>query len=288
MIVSLRCVATAGALAGLTIGCGFVGFKYSYGGHEYTMTVENRDYHQAAIRDVRGRFGDLRSEEDAAKLKGACELLQKYSAAAPDPGSFTSARDLLDGESGVVCHRWREREAIARATAEQEHRQEEWRQEREMRERQREADKRAEERQRVTSALERDDRLIATCDSTDAARAARKRRAGILERGAGLEIRKSCAPRVGTQTVSSTCKDANGFTRACTKAVSTGEIVGYTCPKSMDAETVQLGLYQLDLLESYPFPEDRSIRVRDEDCDEARARVAKGRAKLDELTKVTP
>lgn len=288
MIVSLRCVATAGALAVVSSGCGFVGFKYSYRGHAYTMTAENRDYHQEAIRDVRGRFGDLHSEEDVAKLKGACELLQKYSAGAPDPGSFTSARDLLDGESSVICHRWHEREARARAEAEQEHRQEEWRQERAMREQQRETDKRAEERQRITSGLERDERLMATCDSTETARAARKRHADILERGAGVEIRRSCAPRVGTQTVSATCKDTNGFTRACSKAVSTGEIIGYTCPKTMDAETVQLGLFQLDLLEGYPFPEDRSIRVRDEDCDEARARVAKGRAKLDELTKVTP
>ena len=50
--------------------------------------------------------------------------------------------------------------------------------------------------------------------------------------------------------------------------------------------TVQLGLYQLDLLDGYPFPEDRAIRVRDQDCDDARSRVTKGRAKLDELTKV--
>jgi hypothetical protein len=250
------------------------------------MTAENRDYHQDAIRDVRNRFGDPHSEQDAAKLKGACALLQKYAANAPDPGSFTSARDLLDGEAGEVCHRSHVLEAQAEAEAKQARREQEYRQKSAAEEQRRQEEHVAQERERITSGLERDEKTVATCESTEAARAARKRHADILERGAGMEVRKTCAPRVGTQNVSATCKDANGFARACSKTVSTGEVLGYTCPKALDPEVVQLGLYQLDLLDGYPFPEDRAIRVRDQDCDDARSRVTKGRAKLDELTKV--
>ena len=58
---SSRGIAAACALAivlgGLT-GCSVVGFRYTYRGQQYTMTRPNIDHHQAAIQDVRTRFGD--------------------------------------------------------------------------------------------------------------------------------------------------------------------------------------------------------------------------------------
>jgi len=57
-------------------------------------------------------------------------------------------------------------------------------------------------------------------------------------------VRKQCTPRTESVSVRSECKDENGFKRTCTKNVA-GDVVGYVCPKTMDAEAVQLGLYLL-------------------------------------------
>jgi hypothetical protein len=84
-------------------GCGTVGWKYRYDGKEYTMTQSNSEYHQHAMADVRSRFGDPAAQVEVANLKGACELLQRYAAGAPDPGQFTPARELLDREARATC-----------------------------------------------------------------------------------------------------------------------------------------------------------------------------------------
>ncbi len=264
-------------------GCGIVGWKYNYGGHEYTMTKSNSEYHERAVKDVRSRFGDPNSQHDVAKLQGACDLLQKYAADAPDPGQFTPARELLDNEAHTACAKSQALKEQADQKAEVERRHNEANREREARERQRDADKQQQEKQRLTATLERDTRTAETCDATEAARVARKRHATLLEQAPGAAVRKQCTPRMETQAVKTECKDANGFVRPCTKTVATGDVAGYTCPKTMDPEVVQLGLYQLELLNSYPYPEDRSIRVRDADCDEARARLKQTREKLGDV-----
>jgi hypothetical protein len=114
-----------GLIGVLAVGCSVVGFRYTYRGQEYTMTRPNSDYHQAAVRDVRARFGDPESQHEIAKLQGACELLNQYAAQAPDPGSFTPARDLLDAEAKSTCHQWHEREAAERTQADRQRREDE-------------------------------------------------------------------------------------------------------------------------------------------------------------------
>lgn len=271
----------------LLAGCGMVGWKYNYGGHEYTMTKSNSDYHEHAVKDVRTRFGDPSSQDDVAKLKGACELLQKYAADAPDPGQFTPARELLDNEAHTACERAHsakeqaDRKAEAdRRDAENERRRHDAEQQRDAQDRQRIADRQNQENQRLAMTLERDTRTVENCDATESARAARRRHATIVDQAPGAAVRKQCVPHKGTVTMKAECKDANGFVRPCTKTVASGDIAGYRCPKTMDPEVVQLGLFQLDLLESYPYPEDRSIRLRDSECDEARARFKQNREKV--------
>jgi hypothetical protein len=269
-------LALGGSLA-LLSGCGIVGWKYNYAGHEYNMTKSNSAYHQAAVSDVRARYGDPSVQQDATKLAGACELLQKYAAGAPDPGQFTPARELLDNDAKTACSK-----------AERGKERDEQRAESERREQAREAREAARKHEQdeartkhdqaiVASRMARDTQMVAACDATEAARAARRRHAAILEQAPGAQVRKECSPRMETQSVRSECKDAAGFTRTCTKAVSTGEVASYVCPKSMDAEVVQLGLYQLQLLDGYPYPEDHAIRTRDRECDDARARVAQSK-----------
>lgn len=279
----------AGIVVALSVtlaGCA-VGFPYSYGGQKYTMTKENSDYHDSAITDVRRRFGDPNAQEDVAKLKGACELLQRYAAEAPTPGSFTSARELLDRDAQIACARARhraEQERVRaeneRRRAEQERREEEAHRRRVAEELRRETERQEREREYLTGVLARASKVAETCDATEDARAARRRHEAILRQAPGAIVRKQCTPRMEMRTVKTECTDANGFTRSCTKTVPTNEVAGYTCPKSMDAEVVRLGLYQLDLLDAYPFPEDRTIGVRDEDCEAAHARVRELRDKL--------
>jgi hypothetical protein len=288
-------VVAMGMAMALTAGCGVVGFHYTYRGHVYTMTKENSDYHEAAVHDVRTRFGDPDAQHDVPKLQGACDLLNRYAADAPSPGSFTPARDLLDAEAKSACHRAekaREHEKLAaaqdRRQAEHEREQREREAQRERERREREREQQAREESRLAASAEQDQRTLATCTATEAARAARKRHADILEAAPGATVRKSCRPRYETRSVTTDCKDANGFARRCTQAVSTGEVAGYTCPASMDAEVVRLGLYQLDLLDGFPYPEDRLLRVRDTDCDAARARVTQTPPKLDQAAKVSP
>lgn len=274
------------AEVGMTLslaGCGVVGWHYRYGGQELTMTRPNIEYHEHAIKDVRTRYGDPSAQDDVAKLRGACELLQKYAAEAPDAGSFTSARDLLDQDARATCAKARATAEHATAKAEHAQREEERKREQDAQARQREAEKKDQERQRLTAALERDARTVTLCDSTEAARAARKRHADLLDKAPGATVRKDCSPQRETRSVKAECKDANGFVRPCVKTVAGTDVVGYVCPKTMDPELVQLGLYQLDLLEAYPYPEDRRVRVRDEECDEARARVTQTRERLDAL-----
>ena len=51
----------------------------------------------------------------------------------------------------------------------------------------------------------------------------------------------------------------------------------------VDAEVVQLGLWQLDLLDAYPYPDDRAERHRDNACDRARVDATALQEKLDAL-----
>ncbi|MBX3188982.1 MAG: hypothetical protein KF819_18320 [Labilithrix sp.] len=283
----MRVALAAGIAIGVSLtGCA-VGWPYSYAGQQHTMTKENSDYHAKAIADVRTRYGDPNAQDDAAKLKRACELLQRYAAKAPDPGSFTPARELLDHDARATCEKARRRDHEEKAQAANERWQAEAEQERqaarvkeEARQRQHEARRQEDERQRLTSALERASRTAEICDATEAARSARKRRQAILDQSPGALVRKQCTPRMETRTVKAECKDANGFTRPCTKTVAGSDVAGYTCPKNVDPEVVQLGLYQLDLLDAYPYPEDRKIAVRDVECEPARARVKELREKL--------
>jgi len=262
-------------------GCGVVGWQYQYGGQHFTMTRENIEYHQRAVKDVRTRYGDPSAQEDIAKLNGACELLQKYAAEAPDPGSFTPARDLLDHDARATCGKAQHLTEQAAREAQRRQHEEQRAREQAAREREREAEKNERERQRLVAMLDRDTKTVETCDSTEGARAARKRRAELLDKAPGATVRKQCTPQRETRNVRSECKDANGFVRPCTKTVAGTDIVNYVCPSTMDPELVQLGLYQLDLLDGYPYPEDHSIRVRDSDCDEARARVKQTRERLE-------
>lgn len=175
----------------------------------------------------------------------------------------------------------RKRRADEAREAETERRRAEAEHEREARSRAQEDARRASERERLGAMLEAESRTIETCAATEQARAARSRREEILRNQApGATVRKQCTPRTEVHAVKSECKDANGFTRTCTKSVA-GDVVGYVCPKTMDAELVQLGLYQLDLLDRYPFPEDRTIRVSDESCNRAKTRAGELRTKLE-------
>ncbi len=268
----------------LVAGCGIVGWKYDYGGHPYTMTKESSDYHRKAIADVRGRFGDPQVQDDPAKLRGACELLQKYSADAPDPGQFTSARELLDADAHTACGRATAAAREASSQAEQKERRARAERNEAERERKRTEEQTANEKHRLTAAFDRATQAVAACDETADARAARKRHASILEQHPGQLVQKQCSPRRDTLSVKAECKDANGFVRPCTKTVQGADVTGYSCPKSMDAEVVQLGLFELDLLDGYPYPADRSIRVRDAECDTAKANLAEAKEKLERLT----
>ena len=269
-------------LCPLLAGC-FVGWHYRYEGSEYTMTRANSEYHEAAIRDVRSRYGDPHVQTDPEKLKGACELLQKYSTTAPDPGSFTGARELLDQEARHTCTRSQEITRQHEREAESTQQRERLEQDRAAREAKITGQTREQERQRLMASAARDTKTVETCDATADARVARKRHTEILERAPGATVRKDCTPRMEVETVKTECKDANGFARPCTKQVSTGEVAGYACPKTMDPEVVQLGLFELRLLDSYPFPEDRGIRVRDTDCEEAKSRLRNTQQSLGQL-----
>lgn len=283
-------------LAGTTVlatmlastGCSIVGWKYSYRGQQYTMTKPNSDYHEHAIRDVRTRYGDPLAQEDVAKLKGACELLQKYAAEAPDPGSFTPARDLLDAEAHTTCAKWHAAEDVEETKLANQRRQQEFQQRQdearlayEARERQRESERQEQQRQQLAAMIQRDSQTVEQCNATESVRTARRRHAEILRNDPGATVRKLCTPRMEMQAVKSECKDANGFTRSCTKSVATGDVASYACPKTVDPEIVQLGLYQLNMLDSYPYPEERSLRVSDQLCDDAQGRLKQAREKLD-------
>lgn len=272
------------ALLAPTVGCGFVGLHYRYGGREYTMTKPNIDYHENAVREVRRQFGDPESLHDVAALKGACELLRRYAAEAPEPGQFTPARELLDHEARTTCNSWNHLVREEEAKADHARREAERNSERARHEQQRDAERNNQERARLIASLQRDTRTLEVCDRTESTRAARKRHHEMLDKGPGAQIRKQCSPRMETAQTRTECKDDNGFTKPCTKTVSTGEVAGYACPKTMDQELVQLGLYQLQLID-YPFPEEHSIGVRDSECDEARMRSTSTKEKLEALGK---
>lgn len=275
-----KCTTLLGAAFALA-GCGVVGWQYRYGGHQFTMTRPNIEYHEHAIKDVRTRYGDPAAQEDVAKLRGACELLQEYAAEAPDPGSFTPARDLLDADARSACKKAQHLKEQADREAQRQHYEEQRSREQAARERERETEKRDRERQHLVATLDRDTKTVELCDSTEGARAARRRHSEILDKAPGVTVRKQCTPQRDTRSVRTECKDTNGFVRPCTKSVAGTDIVNYVCPSNMDPEVVQLGLYQLDLLDGYPFPEDRSIRVRDSECEDVRARVKQTRERLE-------
>lgn len=144
------------------------------------------------------------------------------------------------------------------------------------------AQRREQERKRLTAELDRAQATVEVCRASVEGRAARKRRAELLRTEApATAVRKRCTPRAGVHTVAAECKDENGFVRPCTKTVP-GGVVGYSCPKDMDAESMQLGLYQLELID-YPFPEDNGIRVSDELCETTQSRFQTLRAELEAL-----
>ncbi len=197
---------------------------------------------------------DPRSSSPSTPAHASRPRAKRYAAEAPEAGSFTPARDLLDAEAQSTCHRWQAREEAERERSDQQRREDEARREHVAREHQRDEERRAHERERLSTELERNERMVATCDASEAARAARKRHAEILDRAPGATVRKSCTPRFETRSVKSECKDANGFAPPCTQTVSTGDVSGYACPKTLDAEVVQLGLYQLDPSMRTPTP----------------------------------
>lgn len=127
--------------------------------------------------------------------------------------------------------------------------------------------------------------VIATCDATKEARTVRNRHLQ-LKQTAGALVRQNCRPRNGTESVQVQCKDENGFVRTCSKQVPAG-VVGYSCPKDTDPEVVKIGLFELGLSDSWPFPEDESIRVRDDDCDRAADSLKLLEAQLQENASLT-
>ncbi|AKV02201.1 hypothetical protein AKJ09_08864 [Labilithrix luteola] len=280
-------------LAVASTGCSMVGWKYDYGGRHYTMTKENSDYHAKAIRDVRTRYGDPQAQTDIANLKGACELFQKYAAEAPDPGSFTPARELLDADVRSTCARWHQQEHRDQQATDEKNRRDEVVQVREARSRQREEESRQRDTERreqyrrvITQRIERESKVLEACEANAPARANRRRHEEIARSNPAAALQKQCAPQRGTKTVKSECRDANGFTRTCSKSVP-GEVIGYACPKSMDTEVVQIGLHQLGLLDTPPYPEDDSIQPGDETCEKTQASVKKAREMLEESAGTT-
>ena len=253
------------------VACGIVGFQYEHNGQRYTMTRESIDYYEESSKSVQTRFGVVALQTDPQKVKGACDALQGYVANAPDPGSFTSAKLLLEVDAANACSRWQSMEATARAEAETK----KLRQEREEAiadaENRRREEAESRQRAQLQSQMDRDSRLVADCEKTADARAARARHLSIIQSAPDDTVKKKCTPRKEMISQTGQCTDANGFVRTCTKQVP-GEVVGYTCPKSIDDETRQLGLFRLQLIE-YPYPQDFAIRLRDDQCDEAKARL---------------
>lgn len=120
--------------------------------------------------------------------------------------------------------------------------------------------------------------VLAACASSEHARAARARHLEALRSGIAAEfVRKRCREKHETETVRTECKDANGFSRTCSRQVA-GDLLGYVCAKELDAEMVKLGLFALDhssridpsigahtdenavvRAQDYPFPEERGL-----------------------------
>lgn len=139
------------------------------------------------------------------------------------------------------------------------------------------------QRHELELSYEQEQRTLGSCMENEAERAARRRHQDIVEnRSPGETVRKQCKPRVETQTVQAECKDANGFTRSCMKTVA-GDVVGYTCPKTLDPEVIQLGLFQLGLTVGYPYPEENTIHPDDEQCEQSKASALELKNKLDTL-----
>jgi hypothetical protein len=135
-----------------------------------------------------------------------------------------------------------------------------------------ESERRQRELDALLAEIEREKKTLDACAASEPAREARRRRQGILENGhPGDTVRKQCSARTEMHSVSGECTDEHGFKRTCTKSVA-GDVVGYVCPKSVDEEVVQLGLYQLGIRDDYPYPEDRGGRAADMQCDRARER----------------
>ena len=123
--------------------------------------------------------------------------------------------------------------------------------------------KRLEQQQRQAS-LDRFVSLVAACESAKDARAALKKHAEIMQNDPAAFVQKRCTPKREAIPVQGQCTDTNGFVRTCTKQVA-GDLIGYTCPKSVDPDVVKLGLYRLNLIDD-PFPEDRQIGLLDTQC----------------------
>lgn len=284
------CLVLGVVVLGLGVGTGgcSVGWHYQFRGQNETMTSSDAEYYQAAIDTLRAQFGDLSDSLDTEKLHGACQLIRGQIESAPKQGHFTSARQLLERDANEVCARSRARAAEAQRQDEQAR----YEKERESRERGRrvaEQDARdRRNREQATALLERSKHTLGICEQTAQLRSIRKRHAEILDNKPGALIKKTCTARTGTEIIKTTCKDTNGFVRPCTKTVSTGEVTGYSCPASIDAEVVALGLYELRLSDGYPFPEDRSVRVRDEDCESAQSSAESARKTIDDLSQKGP
>jgi hypothetical protein len=131
----------------------------------------------------------------------------------------------------------------------------------------------AADRNRLEAQASFTQQTVDRCEATRDARARRRQHAEILQQSPSDTVQKKCTPQRAMQPVQAQCTDSNGFVRSCTKQVP-GDVVGYACPKSVDPDVAKLGAYQLGLGGGvYPFPDDLSIGVQDQQCDTAAARL---------------
>ena len=138
----------------------------------------------------------------------------------------------------------------------------------------------ASEHERATREMQSISRTLERCDSSEQLRTSRRKHEEMMHGdAAATSVRKQCAPRAEMRTVTSDCVDANGFSRKCTKTVP-GDVVSYACPKTMDQEVVQLGLFQLGMLDDYPYPAEQTAGLDERSCQRARARATELQSKL--------
>lgn len=126
--------------------------------------------------------------------------------------------------------------------------------------------------------------IAGRCAATALPRAVRRRHEELVE-SSGAYLRDHCTPKHALVAMKVECKDANGFTRSCTKQVA-GDVIGYECSKGTDPEIVKAGHYALGFTQAYPFPEDERIEVSDGDCERARMLIDRADALSARVTKM--